>query len=67
MAGREPEAVGMCIQIGQSQRFGVDDQQPEDAMALGQPADPAALLLVDADGDELDQPGAGLVQHPSAP
>ena len=36
---REPEAVGVLVEVGQAQRLGVDDQQPEDAVALGQLAD----------------------------
>ena len=61
--GREPEAVGVLAEVGQPQRLGVDDEQPEDAVALGQVADGAVGLVVDADGDELRQPGAGVVEH----
>jgi hypothetical protein len=59
----EPEAVGMLAQVRQPDRLGVDDQQAQDAVALGQLADGPPPLLVDADGDELREPGAGLVEH----
>ena len=41
VVGREPEAVGMLAQVRQPQRLGVDDEQTEDAVPLGQVADAA--------------------------
>ena len=64
VAGREPEAVGMGVQIGEAQWLRVEDQQPEDAVALGTGSDAGRLVLAEADRDELPQPGPRLVQHP---
>ena len=36
---REPVRVGMLLQVGETDRLRVDDEQPEDAVALGQVAD----------------------------
>ena len=63
MVGREPVAVGVLPQVGQPDGLRVDDEEPEDAVALGQVADRGPILLVDADGDELRQAGAGVVEH----
>ena len=63
VVGREPEAVGVLAQVGQPQRLGVDDEQAEDAVPLGQVADEPVGVVVDPDGDELRQAGAGVVEH----
>ena len=39
MVRRESVAVGVLGEVGQAQRLGVDDEQPEDAVTLGQVAD----------------------------
>src|SRR3546814_4083521 len=39
------------------------DQQAQDAVALRQVPDGAMALLVDADGYELGEAGAGVVEH----
>jgi hypothetical protein len=67
VVGREPEAVGMLGQVGEPQRLGLDDEQAEDAVALGQIADGGVGLAVEADGDEVREPGAGLVEDPESP
>ena len=59
---REPVAVGVLAQVGEPQRLGVEDEQPEDAVALGQVTDRPAGLVVDADGDELREARARLVE-----
>ena len=64
VARREAEAVGVGVQIGQTQRLGVEDQQAEDAVTLRTSADPGRLVVGEADGDELGQPRPGLVEHP---
>ena len=48
MPRREPEAVRMGVQIGEPQRFRLEDQQPEDAVTLRPRADAARLLLARA-------------------
>ena len=53
--GREPEAVRVLGQVRQPQRTGVDDQQAQDAVALGRMSDGPAPFVVDADRDELRQ------------
>ena len=63
VTGREPEAVGVERQIGQSQRPGVHDELTEDAVSLGQVPDAPVGLVVHPDGDELGQPVATLVEH----
>ena len=40
---REPVAVGVLAEVGQPDRLRVDDQQAEDAVALGQVADGAPV------------------------
>ena len=40
---REPEAVGMGVQVGQPQRLRFEDQQAEDAVALGTSTDARAV------------------------
>ena len=42
------EAVRMLGEVGQAQRLGVDDQEAEDPMALGELADRPSVLVVDA-------------------
>ena len=55
MVRGKTEAVGMLGEVGQAQRLGVDDQEAEDPMALGELADRLSALVVDAEGDELRQ------------
>ena len=59
MVRREAVAVGVLGQVRKAQRLGVDDEETEDAMTVGQVADVSPCLLADADGDELGQPGPG--------
>ena len=42
MVRREPEAVGVLAEVGQPQRLRIDDQQPEDAVALREVTDVAS-------------------------
>ena len=44
VVGREAEAVGVLAQVGQPQRLGVDDEQAEDPVPLGQVADELACV-----------------------
>ena len=67
VVGREPVAVGVLAQVREPERAGVDDEQAEDAVALGQAPDGGLGLVVDADGDELGQAGAGSSSTPRAP
>ena len=64
MVRRKPVTVGMLVEVGQPDRLGVHDQQPEDAVALGEVADRLALLVRQPHGDELAEAGPGVVQHP---
>ena len=52
---REPEAVGVGVEVRQPQRLRVEDQQTEDAVALGSVTDARRLVLVEPDRDELGQ------------
>ena len=63
MVRRKPVAVGVLSQIGKADRLRIDDEQTQDAVALGQVADLAPCFRIEADGDELREPGAGLVEH----
>ena len=63
MPGREPEAVRMSVEIGESQRFGFQDQQTEEAVTLRSWADAQRLLVIEPHGDELGQTGPRFVQH----
>ena len=67
VAGREPEAVRMGVEVGQPQRFRVQDQQPEDAVPLGASADAGRLLLAEPDRDELRQTGTPTRPAPPTP
>jgi hypothetical protein len=62
VVGREAVAVRVLAQVGQPQGLGVDDEQPQDAVALGQVTDGGMSLLVDADRDELRQPRSFVVE-----
>ena len=53
----------MLADVGQAERLGVDNQEPEDPEALREGADAGAGLVVDADRDELREAGAGIVEH----
>ena len=55
VVGREAEGVGVRGEVREPQRPGIADEQAEDAVALGLVPDPRALLVVDADGDELHE------------
>jgi hypothetical protein len=59
----EPVAVGMGVQIREAQRLGVDDEQTEDAVALGELADAVVGRVIHPDRDELRQAGSGVVEH----
>ena len=63
MVGRKSGARGVLADVGESERPGVDDEEPEDPEPLRRRADLGACLVVDADGDELRQAGPGLVEH----
>jgi hypothetical protein len=52
----------MLAEVGQAQRFRVHDEDAEDPMTLGQWADRGSLGIVDANGDELDEPSARLIE-----
>jgi hypothetical protein len=49
--------------LGESERAGVGDEQSEYAETLGEWADRRTRLVVDADGHELREPGATVVEH----
>ncbi len=50
----------MAAEIGQAERPGIEDEQPENAMALGQVSDGLGHLGRDAHADKLRQPIAAL-------
>ena len=60
---REAIAVGMLAEIGEPQRLGIDNEQTQDAMTLRQVSDRTMRVIVDANGDELGEEGARLVEH----
>ena len=60
----ESIAVGVLDQVVETQRFGVCDEEPEDASAGWSASYPQLLLVAQSDGQELLEPGAGFVQDP---
>ena len=62
MMGREPETVGVGAQVRESQRSGIGDQHPQDAVTLREMPDGVMGVIIDADGEELGQADAGLVE-----
>ena len=62
MVRREPVAVGVGAQVGESQRSGVGDQHPQDAVTFREMPDGVMGVIIDADGEELGQADAGLVE-----
>jgi len=60
---REPVAVGMLFEVGEAQRLGIQDQQTEDALPMGQVADGLVGLVIEPHGEELRELGLGLVEH----
>ena len=63
MVGREAEAVGVLSEVGEPQGLRVHDERAEDPVPLGQITDERMRVVIDPDGDELGQPGAGFVEH----
>ena len=63
MARREPDRAWILAEVAQPQRLAVADQHAEDAAAARQVADRRLRLVVDADGDELLEPGPEPVDH----
>ena len=57
----------MLGQVRETERLRIEDQQPENPVALGEAADRTSGLVVDADRDELRQLAAGGVQNPQRP
>ena len=66
MAGREPEAVGMGVKVGQAQGARLEDQQAEDAVPLGPRPDARCLVIAEPDGDEFGEPGPDSSSTPRA-
>ena len=62
MVRREPVAVRVGAQVGESQRSGVGDQHPQDAVTFREMPDGVMGVIIDADGEELGQADAGLVE-----
>jgi len=62
MVGREPEPVGVLVQIRKAQRARIDDEQAENPVALGQRPDRGPGGIVDAHGDEVGEPRARFVE-----
>ena len=62
--GRESIAGGMLFEMLETQWLGVGDQQSKHAPASGALADYFFIGFAEPDGDELLEPGAGLVEHP---
>ena len=55
MVRREAVAVRMLREVREAQGLGVDDQEPEDAVAPWQRPDRTVGLVIDTDRDELGQ------------
>jgi hypothetical protein len=55
MVRREPVRLRVRREVSQPQRPGVDDEEAEDPVTLGQVTDCGVGLAVDADRDELGQ------------
>jgi hypothetical protein len=54
----------MLVQIGEPQGLGVDDEQAQDPVALGELTDPLEGRRIHPHGDELRQAGPCVVEHP---
>ncbi len=63
MAGREAGGVEVVAQVGQPNGPGLEDEQAEDAEALGRVADGLGHPLVGAHGDEVGEAAVG-ADHP---
>ncbi len=63
MVRGEAHAGRVLADVGQAQRRGIHDQEPEDPESLGERSDASARLVLDADGDELRKAGTGVVEH----
>jgi len=63
MVGREAKAFGVSANLGQAQRLGISDQNPEHPESLGAGTDPLLLLGVEAHGDEFGQGRALVIQY----
>lgn len=63
MAGWEADGVRVRREVGEVDRPGVDDEQAEDAVALGQVTDASLGLVVDADRHERLEALARRVDH----
>ena len=57
----------MPAEVREPQRLRVGDEDPEDAVAAGHRADRRALVVVQADGQELGELRMLFVQHPERP
>ena len=60
---REPEARRVLGEVGETQRAGIGDQQPEDAVALRLLTDRPVGVVVDPGDDELGEGAARRVEH----
>lgn len=60
----EAGALGILVEVGDPAAGGVGDDRAEEAEPFGEGADGPVGVVVDAHGDELGQPGPGLVDHP---
>jgi two-component system, NarL family, response regulator DevR len=65
--GGESEAVRVGVEVSQSQRLRLDDQQPQDPSAFGQRADLRSSLIVNAHRVELRENSPGFVEHAQCP
>jgi predicted lipoprotein with Yx(FWY)xxD motif/uncharacterized cupredoxin-like copper-binding protein len=54
----------MGTKVGQSERFGVEDEKSEDAVALGEVSDGGYLIRRETDVDELRQAGSYTIAFP---
>ena len=54
--------LGVSREIGQPQRLGLDDEQPEDAVAFWEVADACRIVGIDAHRDELGEDAVLLVE-----
>jgi hypothetical protein len=55
MVLREPIGVRMLAEVMEPERFGVTDQEAQNAVAGGKRSDPAGEILIYAHGDEVAQ------------
>ena len=59
---RKPVTARVLFEMVEAKRFGFGDQQPQHAAARWAVPDHLLFSLTEADGDELLEPGAGLVE-----